>query len=184
MIPRARMVHTKIWHSDQFCKLSVSERLLYIAMVTLADDTGLMRGDARYLSKYIFFCDRYSDKRVEKMRDHIAEVGLIHVYSDDAGTYICHPKWNKYQTLRKDRIRDSEYPLPPDDIGLTNVRQVTAQVKVSEVEGNGSEPLREERGSQGSDAFSPREAMLRGMPDGGERSVFNRSKGEDTDLPF
>ena len=112
MIPAKRMLHTKIWYSDQFASLKPIECLLYIGMITLGDDDGRLRGDGRFLGGQIFPFRKISPRQVEKMRDRIAEVGLIVIYSTQKGLCISHPNWNQYQTLRKDRAKPSDIPPP------------------------------------------------------------------------
>lgn len=115
------MIHSKIWESDQVTSLSMNARLLYIGMFSIADDYGRLRGDARFLKNRIFPFDDICLKDIEALRDEIQNVELIEVYSSGKGVYIYHPNWKKYQKLRIERIKPSEYPDPPSDTCRTNV---------------------------------------------------------------
>ena len=138
------MLHTKIWFSDQFAALKPLECLLYIGMITLGDDDGRLRGYARFLGGQIFPFRKISARQVEKMRDRIAEVGLIVIYSTQKGLCISHPNWTLYQTLRKDRAKPSDIPAPLVASPLPSDNQVSAQGRSERREENinGSEHIR------------------------------------------
>jgi hypothetical protein len=166
MIPRARLLHSKIWLSDQFLELTTSERLLYIGLITYGDDVGRLRGDGRFLKHAFFPYDKEIDaKTVEKMVDHISSVGLIEVYNAGKMALIHHPKWHVYQKLRADRMKESEYPAPTSDNCLTNDRQASAQGKESQdkemQDSVGKESARKEEVQK--EKGSPRELMLKGL---------------------
>lgn len=162
------MVHSKIWYSNQVSQLKPGEQLLYIGMITLGDDEGRLRGEARYLRAHIFPYGGVSDARVEKMRDKIVEVGLIAIYSDKDGTYIRHPNWEKYQTLRQDKLKVSQLPPPPDTTRPSADGQAAAEVKRSE------EKIMEEKLSETMAGVNARSAMLAGMPNNGDGTMFAR----------
>jgi len=128
-----RMIHAQIWHSEQVGKLSPLARVLYIGMVTLADDEGRLKGHPAYLRAQVFPYDDILNADVEKAREEIIEAGLIEIYIVDQSQYIQHPNWEKYQTLRADRIQASRLPDPPN--------AVTAFKTLKEVDG-ATEPLR------------------------------------------
>ena len=109
-LPNCRMVHTQIWESEQFLKQSVPTRLLFIGMITIADDSGRLKGDAHYLKRMFFYRDRVSTASVEKMIQGLEESGLIIRYFVEDTAYIVHPHWRKYQKLRLDRTRISHIP--------------------------------------------------------------------------
>lgn len=165
MTPIRRMVHSKIWDSDQVALLRPIEALLYIGMITLGDDYGRLRGDARFLNARIFPYRKVSDRQVEQMRDRITEVGLITVYSDEKAIYIRHPNWERHQTLRPDKLKVSQFPAPPNDVCPSQDGRTTAEVKRSEAK-TMEDKLSE---AMGVDA---RSAMLAGMPNNGEGTMF------------
>lgn len=178
------MVHSKIWYSNQFNDLKPTERLLYIGMITHADDFGRLRGDSPYLKVQIFPYGGVSDLAVDKMRNRIAEVGLITIYSDTEGLYVHHPNWDRYQILRKDRLKVSEFPDPPTDNCPSDDGQLTAQGKRNE--GNGIEEKRKELNAK----MDVRKAIMSGLPNGGKDSMFAKrafdtrsGEEEGNDLP-
>lgn len=131
-MPNKRMIHTKIWVSKQVNSLKPLERLLYIGMITMADDDGRLRGDGVYLRHNFFPFDKIGPIKVERMRDRIEEVGLIIVYEVNDNVYISHPKWNDHQTLKKDRYKTYGFPPPPGDNTETDAEQSDPQDKERE----------------------------------------------------
>lgn len=108
-----RMIHPTIWESRQVSKLSKLPRLLYIGMITIADDDGRFKATPAILRSKIFPLDedvQISD--VKNWRDEIVSNSLIVLYEVDGEEYAYHPNWTKYQKLRADRKRDSIIPLP------------------------------------------------------------------------
>ena len=126
------MIWDKIWDCDQFAELSIPQRLLYIALITSADDEGCFRVDAKYLKRKVFYGDRLGIKFVERMIQRLQEVDLIVIGQCKKGLAGFHPNWHQYQTLRKDRSKPSEY----SDLLVANGRsprfQDAAQDKLSE----------------------------------------------------
>jgi hypothetical protein len=107
------MIHAKIWASQQFGELTPETQLLYIGTITLADDEGRLKGHPAYLRGQIF---PYNEKlTIDDVRDLVLaleKAKLIEVYKVAGEFFIQHPKWNKYQKLRLDRMTASHIPAP------------------------------------------------------------------------
>jgi len=127
-----RMVHIKLWDSDQFNKLTIAERLLYVCLISIGDDSGCFRADAKYLKKMAFYYDRIGVKKVQKMLDHISEVGLIVTAVCEKGMAGIHPNWHKYQSLRPERCKLSEFPELLTVIGRTSRNNLSAEKRIHE----------------------------------------------------
>lgn len=173
MIPFARMIHTKIWSSDQVLSLRYSERLLYIGLITYGDDVGRLRGDVSYLKRQFFPYDRIGPGRMEKMLQALHDRGLIIRYQTEAGIFIQHPNWKKYQKLRAERAKESEYPSPPSDICLTDDGRVPAEGKGMEAK-QSEINAKEDKVTRPSDDSSARESMIKGFNE--QRAALARSK--------
>lgn len=130
MATEKRMIHRKIFDSDQFNSLTLAERVLFMALIAHADDDGRFRMDASIWKRRVFHSDRIGSAMVQKMLDHINEVGLVVRYEANGGVYGYHPNWNKYQTLRPDRCKPSDFPVPPADKLPPNDNQPPAKGKV------------------------------------------------------
>lgn len=145
------MIDSRIWESPQVSSLKPIERLLYVGMITIADDEGRLRGDGPYLRRQIFYGDKRGPANIERMRDRIQQVGLIDVYSTEKGTCISHPNWNKYQTPDKWKAKKSDLPPPPLPGSSPELPETPSQRK-----------LKEENGTEDK-ASDHREKMLNGM---------------------
>jgi hypothetical protein len=106
---RKRMLHTKIWDSDQFAELKVRERLLYIALISNADDYGCFRLDAKFWKRKVFYNDKIGAPSIQLMLDKLIRSGLIGTYNFEGGQIGHHPKWKQYQKLRSDRPKTSDF---------------------------------------------------------------------------
>jgi len=107
---KGRMVHHKIWDSDQFNLLKISYRLLYIGLITIADDYGCFRMDGKFIKRKIFHNDRISPRQIENMIQKLHEMNLIECLDTDYGAMGFHPKWNKYQKLNNRIPKISNFP--------------------------------------------------------------------------
>lgn len=105
-----RMVYSKIWSSEQFSKLTDKAKLLYIGMITLADDDGRLIANPAYLRGQIFTYYDISISDVLKLRKEVENTGLIFVYLVSENEYVEHPKWPEYQVIRGDLYRPSTLP--------------------------------------------------------------------------
>lgn len=121
---RKRMISPDIWEDEKFSKLDFVGRLLFIGLITQANDYGKLRGNPTLLKSKIF---PYDDKKIniEEQLQQLAELGLIIVYEVNGEKFIKIKNWFKHQVLTykgKDDI-----PEPPEQIlnqSLTNPEQI------------------------------------------------------------
>jgi len=104
------MVHAKIWDSNQFNSLKIPLRLLYIGLITIADDYGCFRAEGKFLKRKLLHSDKISSAQIDAMLQTINEVGLIEYRQTEFGSIGVHPKWDTYQKLRKDIAKFSDFP--------------------------------------------------------------------------
>lgn len=126
------MVHERIWDCEQFIQLKPTARLLFIGLVVGADDEGCFRADARYWKRKVFHSDRIGVPTIEKMFDEMHGCGLITIGETKKGLAGYHPNWHKYQTLRRDRSKPSDYSDILVANGLSPAFGYEAQEKLSE----------------------------------------------------
>jgi len=125
-----RMVYASLWQNEDFAKLSDKEKILYVGLITLADDYGRLKVNLPALRSQIFLYDedlKSSDLLI--YLQNIANNGLIYLYENNQ--YIEHPNWFKYQMLRKDRLSRSLCPQYGNQ--LTTTWQPTDGHSVAEV---------------------------------------------------
>lgn len=138
---RKRMIDPSIWHDENFGKLSITARLLFIGLFSNADDHGRIRANDSYIRSTIFMYDDISLTDVRQAVDEVAEkIKTIKSYEVSGNRYIQLLKWSEYQKQREDRMSDSLLPPPPQtdvrqmsDTCQTNVRQTPAEVKLSKL---------------------------------------------------
>ncbi len=106
---KGRMIHTRLWDSEQFLSLTAWERLLYIALIVLADDEGCFRADPEYWQRKIFYGQKTGKTQIERMIQAIQETGLIVTGKAEKGFAGLHPNWHDYQTLIKARSKPSVF---------------------------------------------------------------------------
>jgi len=114
-MPR-RLVTSEIWRNEKFGQLDDLGRLLFIGMITNADDDGRLKGSAIYLKATIF---PYDNKDINEIRSCINKChkqGLIYLYSINGSEYIQLMGWQEHQSIRKDRYQPSRIPLPDNHL--------------------------------------------------------------------
>lgn len=104
------MIYSKIWTSQQVGHLSYRARLLYLGMITLADDDGRLIGDPAYLRGQVFPYDEISAEDMKSAKKEVEDSGLVHFYFIDNFEYAQHPKWEEYQAIRRDLYKKSTLP--------------------------------------------------------------------------
>ena len=143
---RIRTIKPEIWMSPQVMNLSHSARLLFIGLITQADDEGRGTADPRRLKAAIFGGDDDTSTSVRRWVDEITQQGLATLYeAPQHGLLYELTGWRSHQKI--DKARKSGYPSPESG----NCRRVSVEQ---------SPTIR--RGSEGSD--------LGIVPEGPERT--------------
>ena len=109
-MPRKRMLHPTIWDDPDLAQLTAFERLLFVGLISLADDYGHVTGNPAVLRKTIFgFDDDVSVAQVQEMRGHIlAACHNVVLYCHGGQEYVWLRTWDRHQDLRY-RAR-AQYP--------------------------------------------------------------------------
>ncbi len=99
---RKRMLDPNIWDSADFANLSVLSKLIFIGMISNADDEGRGRANTSYLKSKIFPYDmqmHISD--IEKSLDEIAAHVSVLFYTYRSCDYYSLVHWKKWQRVDK-----------------------------------------------------------------------------------
>ena len=109
----------QMFRDGDFQALPVPGRLLFIAMITLADDEGRGQDDPRVWKQMVFPLDAVTTEEICRWRDLIgalrlgAKPPMVMFYSlDDWGPLYQVTRWRRHQNIRNPR--PSVYPPPPD----------------------------------------------------------------------
>ncbi len=146
---KARMLHKKISTSGDVSRLSLPARLLFTWMIAHADDEGRLKGEPSFIKVAVVPYTNWSQKLIERYLNQMKDVGLIYYWQENNQRFIEFPKWNEYQSIRKDRFEPSKLPTfnNKNDNQVSTKRQpndnqTTPQANISEsnsVEFNKSE---------------------------------------------
>lgn len=111
---RIRTIKPEFWESEKVGHLSPIARLLFIGLISLADDDGRGRGEHRFLkSRLLPYDHQNTTRRLGAYLQEISSVGLAHFYEGaDGCAYYWIPGFRDNQKI--DRPRNSKLPPPPD----------------------------------------------------------------------
>jgi hypothetical protein len=150
---RIRTLKPEIWMSPQVMNLSVHSRLLFIGLITQADDAGRGTADARRLKAAIFGGDDCTSADVRRWLDEVSAQGLAVIYeSPSHGILYQLPSWKQHQSI--DRPRNSAYPPPDQPPEPPTPRGSVAERSPMPREGSEGKG-REGRGMEGNVARAP-----------------------------
>ena len=113
---RRRLIDPAVWQSGHFKRLNLRQRLLWIGVITLADDTGKLKGEPAAVKATLFPFDAVSRTIIEADLQQLQGERLIERYEVDGDRYIRIAKWDKYQ--RPSHPTPSKIPNPRPDVRL------------------------------------------------------------------
>lgn len=128
-MPR-RLVTSEIWANEKFGTLNLIGRLVFIGLITHADDEGRLKGSPNFLKIKIFPYDlNITPPQINEALDTCHKLNLIIRYSVNGDEYIYLCGWKEHQQIRNDRFKKSNLPQPDDyhvtTIGIPSDNQVT-----------------------------------------------------------
>jgi hypothetical protein len=107
---RKRMISPDIWTDDGFLALDCPQRLLFVGLISHADDDGRGSAAPRALKAKVFPADAYSDDDIEAMCEAIQQHTRARFYEVGGTRYYQLDRWAQHQFI-KDR-RPSTLPAP------------------------------------------------------------------------
>lgn len=96
-MPRQRFIWPSIWTSENFLELTFRQRLLFIGMFSLADDTGRIKASPRTLKASIFPGDDISQSDIEEDLETLCLTKSISIYETEQGKIALFPSWKEFQ---------------------------------------------------------------------------------------
>lgn len=98
---RKRMLQPTMWDDPDLAAVTPTERLLFIGLISLADDYGHVTANPLQLRKAIFGYDDFTLDDVRDMRDHLlAACHNLELYVVEGQEYIWLKQWERHQDLR------------------------------------------------------------------------------------
>lgn len=134
--PRIRSIKPEMWQDEDFGLLDPEAQLLFIGLISHADDHGRFKGSAMRVRALVWpFRGDLAIDRVESRLLELADAGLIVMYENAGRAFIELPSWSKHQ--RVDRPTDSQYPSAADP-DSTIAREASRMI-VLDRKGSGSD---------------------------------------------
>lgn len=112
---RKRDLSPDIWTDERVLALTLSARLLYVGLISQADDKGRLEWSPRQLAARIVPGESADD--VSSWMAEVASVRLVERYEADGRVYAYHPRWDRHQS--PSRQIASRLPDPEDGVPLT-----------------------------------------------------------------
>lgn len=109
--PRIRTVKPELWQDERFVEVSYAARLLYIGLITQADDEGRQSANPSLLRARVFPFDAPDLDTIETWLTELAGADLIERWHVDGRDYLRLTTWADDQ--RVDRPTPSKVPPPP-----------------------------------------------------------------------
>jgi hypothetical protein len=109
--PRIRTIKPEMWADEKIGRLSREARLLFVGLITMADDEGRLRAMPAAVLGHVFPYDDDAPKKLTGWLGELDASGLIDVYENDGVRYVYLPGFVKHQVINKKK--ESTLPVPP-----------------------------------------------------------------------
>lgn len=107
---RIRTIKPDFWGSGDIKPLSRDARLLFVGLISMADDEGRFLGALNAINGFVYPNDDLPTAKVRRWLGELVDGGIVHLYECDGVTYGCLPSWHKHQAIN--RPSESKYPAP------------------------------------------------------------------------
>ena len=108
---RIRSIKPEFWQDERLAKLSRDDRLLFLGLISAADDEGRMRGSPLLIKALVFPYE--ADFDLEAALERLVSARRIVRYECDGESFIWVRNFNKHQRI--DKPSKSALPEPPAD---------------------------------------------------------------------
>lgn len=124
---RKRMIDPGIWTSEDYSSLSILARLIWVGLISNADDEGRGKANTSYLKSQLFpYDDELSLKKIETSLKEIEKLMSIKFYEVNGKKYYQLTKWDKFQKI--DRPSVSQIPaFTQNNDAIDNHRELAEQ---------------------------------------------------------
>jgi hypothetical protein len=109
---RRRMIDPGFWSSEHHIRLIFRQRLLFLGLISNADDEGRIKGNPNFIRAVVFPYDDINQSSIKDDLELLAAEGLIIKYIHNDLDYIQIAKWDDYQRIDK----PSPSKIPPPSI--------------------------------------------------------------------
>jgi hypothetical protein len=112
---RIRTIKPTLWGDEKVARLSRDARLLFLGLISSADDQGRFLASPQVILGYVYPHDDIPPAKVKKWLEEIADVGLVELYQPNGLQYGALPHWKKHQRIS--HPQPSAIPPPPSRNG-------------------------------------------------------------------
>lgn len=91
----------EMWQDEKIGRLSRDARLLFVGLITLADDEGRFRALPSVILGHVYPYDNDAARKLVGWMDELMHVGLLSLYERDGTPYACLPKWERHQRINR-----------------------------------------------------------------------------------
>ncbi len=110
---RIRTIKPSFWGDDKTSQLSRDARLLFIGLISMADDDGRFLASHAAIAGYVYPNDAIRAVQLASWLSEIASLGLVELYNGGAVKYGAIPKYRRHQRISHPTA--STLPPPPAD---------------------------------------------------------------------
>lgn len=110
---RIRTLKPTFWGDEKVARLALEERLLFVGLVSMADDDGRFLASATAVGGFVFPNDELSPARIGKWLKRLDGLRLVHLYEVNGVKYGVLPNFDRHQVINR-RSR-STLPAPPQE---------------------------------------------------------------------
>lgn len=111
MRPRIRTLKPEMWDDEKIVALSRDARLLFLGLVTMADDEGRFRARRTTIVGHVFPDDTDAGGLIDGWIAEVKEQGTVLFYLSEGTPYGAFRHWAKHQKIN--RPTPSDLPPPP-----------------------------------------------------------------------
>lgn len=120
--PRIRTIKPEMWADEKVGQLSRDARLLFVALITMADDQGRLRALPPAIIGHAYPYDTDAARKLDGWLNELGACGLVEFYTHGGVLYASLPGFVKHQVINKSK--PSELPVPPREAADTSTGQV------------------------------------------------------------
>jgi hypothetical protein len=112
-VARIRTIKPSFWGDDKVARLTRDERLLFLGLVSMADDDGRFLASNAAVAGFVFPNDDLTPSRISRWMKRLDAIGLIRVYDVGGVKYGSLPNFCRHQVIN--RKTNSVLPEPPQE---------------------------------------------------------------------
>lgn len=98
---RKRMIDPSFWTDEKVGECSIEERLLFMGLISNADDEGYGRASPKLLKSLIFPYDDIEIDQISQCLGHLTRSNMVTLYQYEGQNYYKVKNFLKYQVINK-----------------------------------------------------------------------------------